>query len=287
MKKTKNYIDPDLAKRKIARYRYWSIKDDNGITIVTAEDEGENISSNPIPAQYPPRDPRTYQMKPLLLFFSLFILHSFSYSQSTSSGSPSNGTLVNGAKVPFKGDNYKYFDKMSYSMNRCYLNDKILLIVQESYEKLKEYYPDRMFYIMECSNKHGGPMKPHSTHQNGTSIDFMSPLIQNGSIYSKLDDKGAGHYLMEFNNDGQYIKDTSISIDFDLIAHHILILQEVGKKHGVNVKKVILKTDLKDEFYRTPHGKKVKSKGIYLVKALPKRVNDVHDDHFHIDFGIQ
>lgn len=41
MKRIKNYIEAELAKKKIARYKYWSIKDENGITIVSSEDEVE------------------------------------------------------------------------------------------------------------------------------------------------------------------------------------------------------------------------------------------------------
>lgn len=42
MKKVKNYIDSDLAKKKIARYKYWNIKDENGITIVSSDDNPNN-----------------------------------------------------------------------------------------------------------------------------------------------------------------------------------------------------------------------------------------------------
>ena len=38
MKKVKNYIAPDLAKKKLARYKYWSVKDENGITICSSEE---------------------------------------------------------------------------------------------------------------------------------------------------------------------------------------------------------------------------------------------------------
>lgn len=44
MKKVKNYIDADLAKKKIARYRYWTIKDENGITIISSDDNPNNQS---------------------------------------------------------------------------------------------------------------------------------------------------------------------------------------------------------------------------------------------------
>lgn len=45
MKRVKNYIEPELAKKKIARYKYWSIKDENSITIVSSDDnpEGKNF----------------------------------------------------------------------------------------------------------------------------------------------------------------------------------------------------------------------------------------------------
>lgn len=38
MKKVKNYIEPELAKKKIARYKFWSIKDEAGITICSSDD---------------------------------------------------------------------------------------------------------------------------------------------------------------------------------------------------------------------------------------------------------
>lgn len=44
MKKTKSYIQPDLAKKKIARYKYWLIKDESGITITSSNDENETRS---------------------------------------------------------------------------------------------------------------------------------------------------------------------------------------------------------------------------------------------------
>jgi S-DNA-T family DNA segregation ATPase FtsK/SpoIIIE len=44
MKKTKNYIEAELAKKKTARYKYWSIKDENGITILSSDDENDNRS---------------------------------------------------------------------------------------------------------------------------------------------------------------------------------------------------------------------------------------------------
>ena len=52
----------------------------------------------------------------------------------------------------------------------------------------------------------------------------------------------------------------------------------------MKIKKVIIKIELKDELFSTPNGKKLKAKGIYVVKALTPLINGLHDDHFHIDF---
>ncbi len=44
MKKTKNYLLPELAKTKISRYRYWNIKDEHGITITSSDDVDEDTT---------------------------------------------------------------------------------------------------------------------------------------------------------------------------------------------------------------------------------------------------
>jgi len=58
-----------------------------------------------------------------------------------------------------------------------------------------------------------------------------------------------------------------VKIDFDLKAKRILILEEQSRKNGLKIKKVIIKTELKDELFATPSGKKLKANGIYVVKA--------------------
>ncbi len=44
MKKVKNYVDQELAKKKVARYKYWSIKDETGVTITSSEDAQDGRS---------------------------------------------------------------------------------------------------------------------------------------------------------------------------------------------------------------------------------------------------
>jgi penicillin-insensitive murein endopeptidase len=206
---------------------------------------------------------------------------------SNSIGTYSKGSLENGKLIPFKGKNFTYFDTQSYLNGRAFLNDKVLNTLLKSYKQFETLLPERMFHVMECSNQHGGKLFPHRTHQNGLSIDFMMPLIKDGKPFYGLDTLGADHYFLEFDNNGVYKEDPTISIDFNLVAHHILILNKVAKVLGVKLTKIIINTDLKDELFTTKFGKILKTSGIYVVQKLSPLINSLHDDHYHIDFEIK
>lgn len=205
---------------------------------------------------------------------------------SISTGTTAKGTLVNGKLVPFDGSNFEYFDTSSYLGGRAFLNDRVLKTYVEVYDTLAARHPGRRFRLMECSLRNGGPIPGHRTHQNGLSTDVMVPVTKNGEPYYALDSIGGWHYGLEFNNKGQLIADTTVAIDFDLLAEHVYLLNKIGKKHKVKVAKTILKLELKDELYATVYGKKIKNAGIYFAMNLPGFINQNHDDHYHIDFEV-
>lgn len=122
----------------------------------------------------------------------------------------------------------------------------------------------------------------HRTHQTGLSVDLMTPLVKNGQQYRRTDGLGIWHYLLSYDSKGYWNK--KVKIDFETLAKLILAIDDSAKKNGLKLSKVILKIDLKDDFYATPSGKQVKARGIYLAMALPKSVDNLHDDHIHLDF---
>ncbi|TKG91508.1 hypothetical protein EYV94_21005 [Puteibacter caeruleilacunae] len=213
-----------------------------------------------------------------------FIQYSTKTNQrSQSIGSVSNGSLTNGIRLPYRGRNYKYFSKLSYYiLNRAYANAKVYNTVIGAYKECEATCPHIFFRLMECSNKNGGRLFPHRTHQNGLSVDFMTPLIKNKKQYNTLDIIGIWRYLVNTNEHGQVTH--HIKIDFDSVAKHILALDNAARQNGLRIKKVILKTNLKDELFKTQSGQALKQRGIYFVKHLSKTINDLHDDHYHIDF---
>lgn len=199
-------------------------------------------------------------------------------------GTVSSGSLVNGCLMPFSGKNFTYFDTTSYLSGRAFSSDVVVQAVVDGYRALETKAPLRHFYVMECSNKNGGKLFPHRTHQNGLSVDFMMPKLKNCAPYTALDKIGAEHYWLIFDDNGLYDKDPSISIDFNLVAQHILLLQKAAQNNKLRIKKVIIKVEFKDELFATHYGKQLKQSGIYIVKALSPMINALHDEHFHIDF---
>lgn len=204
---------------------------------------------------------------------------------SESIGTVGNGKLINGYKIPFHGTNFKYFSALDYFIfGRCYLHSDIYKAVLDSYKELEQSYPGYTFKIMECSSKKGGKAFPHRTHQNGTSIDFMTPLKKGSKTITRFDKIGIWRYVMKFDADGKKRFNKNIEIDFDKMAKHILVLDKISRQNGYRIKKVILETNLKDEIFASKYGNELKASEIYFVKSLPKRINELHDDHYHIDF---
>lgn len=209
-----------------------------------------------------------------------------SEAPSRSVGSPGKGKLENGKLLPFIGPNYFYFDVQSYISGRAFLNGKLRKVVLDTYAELYNQYPDRHWGMMETGYETGGPITFHNTHQNGLSMDFMTPLLKNGEPYAGLDNLGALHYLLEFDEKGRLLEDPTITIDFEGMAHHIEELEKQARQQGMKIEKVILKLNLKQAFFATEKGKQLKAKGVYFAQNLPKAVDDMHDDHYHIDFAV-
>lgn len=198
-------------------------------------------------------------------------------------GTVSNGHLENGTLIPFEGSNFFYFDTTSYLSARAFTHQDVLKTLLDTYMELEKLTKHR-FGVMELSNKEGGEIFPHHTHQNGMSVDLMTPLLKNGLPFDSLDHLGANHYMLDFDNQGRYVKDPDVTIDFDLIALHLINLDKMARKNGLKIDKVIWKMELCDELYNTPNGQGLKSSGIYITRKLTPLINSLHDDHYHVDF---
>lgn len=224
-----------------------------------------------------------------LLTFSISLPQIFHKNSGTSQskGQVHKGSLINAYKIPYKGENYKYFSSFSYFiLGRGYLHSKAFNTVIDTYKEFENLAPGQKFKIMECSKQKGGKLFPHRTHQNGLSVDFMTPLVKGKNQKRLYDNIGIFRYGINFNNSGVLKINKKVEIDFDTMARHILILDDMARRNGLSIKKVIFKIELKQELFNTVYGHKLKNRGIYFAQHLPEKINNLHDDHYHIDFEI-
>jgi penicillin-insensitive murein endopeptidase len=112
----------------------------------------------------------------VLLFALTAMWAGSSFAESVCFGTTSNGRLENGVRLPDSGSNFKSYGLFPELARRTYVHSVVREIVIESYQLLERELPTRVFKYAETGYKNGGQFKPHKTHQNGLSIDFMVPV---------------------------------------------------------------------------------------------------------------
>ncbi|MEL6697321.1 MAG: penicillin-insensitive murein endopeptidase [Bacteroidota bacterium] len=224
-----------------------------------------------------------------ILFLIFWMIPMLSIAQpSRSFGSVSNGSLQNGQRLAYKGSNYTYFSRLSYHLlRRAHVHHKVKAIVEEAYAVCEKHSPEYKYRVMECSRKHGGKMWPHRTHQNGLSVDFMTPLRKKQKQYRWLDRLGIWHYLLTFRKDGSWRMNRKVRIDYEAMAAHLLALDDAARTRGMYLRKVIFKVELQGPIFKTTAGKKLKRRGVYFVRKLSRTIDNLHDDHYHVDFAFR
>ena len=234
---------------------------------------------------------RFYIIYALILFILISSVSKIFYKNhgtSISEGGTGKVSLKNAYLLPYRTRDFRYFSYISYFiLGRAYVHSALYASIKDCYSEMHKLYPNRNFYVMECSRRQGGKMFPHRTHQNGLSIDFMTPYIKkSGKAKKIMDHTGIWHYLYNADSEGYVGNGRKIQTDFNLIAHHLLILNKSAKRNGLKIRKVILKINLTDDLFKTAYGKQLKQSGIEFAKYLPEIIDKQHDDHYHVDFVL-
>jgi penicillin-insensitive murein DD-endopeptidase len=213
---------------------------------------------------------------------------------SKSLGTPGNGTLSNGKRLPFSGENFQYFNFLSYLEGNCFVHAKVKQTLIDTYKICEQTCPGIEFSVGEGSKKSGGPyVFNHRTHQNGTSMDLQLVFKKDGKPFDPLSIFNGYGYGLDTDNKGNINKSMPVNIfpkntmvDFETNAKFLLALDDACKRNGIAIRIVILKIELKPLLFAAPSGQKLLARNIRFATALPKLLNDAHDDHFHVDFTI-
>ena len=197
-------------------------------------------------------------------------------------GTASNGRLEGGVSLPSSGKNFQSYSSLGNMLGRTYVHSRVQKVVTEAFKSLEVSHPDKVFMYGETGWTEGGRCRPHKTHQNGLSVDFMVPVIdrQGRSVYLPTGLTNKLGYAIEFDSRGRFEEYT---IDFEAMAAHLVALHKAALAEGIDIWRVIFAPELQPYLLRTSQGEYLKTH-LQLSKK-PAWVR--HDEHYHVDFKIE
>ncbi|MEZ0231494.1 MAG: hypothetical protein ACAH12_01535 [Methylophilaceae bacterium] len=212
---------------------------------------------------------------------SFFLASPVIAADSQCYGTVSNGRLENGFQLPSSGKNFTSYNSLGEILGRNYVHSSVSKIVVEAYQGVDRSMPNKVFVYGETGLKNGGRIRPHKTHRNGTSVDFMVPVLDETGksvpLLTGLLEKFG--YNIEFDSNGKY---KNYTIDFDAIGEHLYQLDLAAKHHGSGLKLVIFDQPYLPKLFAT-------QRGSYLKENIPFMKGKSwirHDEHYHVDFNI-
>ncbi len=197
-------------------------------------------------------------------------------------GTPANGRIQRSAQLPASGMNFRAYSRTGVSLGRTYTHARVADAITGAYTTLAQRMPAKTFVYGETGFAKGGPFKPHKTHQNGLSVDFMVPVIDANGRSVPL--PGNAHnrygYDIEFDANARY---RDLRIDFEALAEHLYALDQAGRRSGAPIRRVIFEAAFLPKLFAT-------KRGAYLRKHIAFTRGKVwwrHDEHYHVDFVAQ
>ena len=212
----------------------------------------------------------------------LLFLPVYTYAElSVCYGTTSNGRLEAGVPLPVDGANYKSYSTLAKFLGRTYVHSAVMDIILGAYKNLEIEQPNKQFKYAETGFRQGGEFRPHKTHRNGLSVDFMVPVLNadGESVHLPTHPFNKFGYNIEFDEKGNY---SGLKIDFDALAAHIVQLHKEAKKRGYDLWRVIFDPELQPQLFKTKYVVYLKENITFSSKRSWVR----HDEHYHVDFLI-
>ncbi|MFZ2752858.1 MAG: penicillin-insensitive murein endopeptidase [Lysobacteraceae bacterium] len=194
-------------------------------------------------------------------------------------GTPAKGDIERAVQLPARGKNFRAYSAEGVNLGRTYAHSRVADAVTDAYAALVRQAPAKTFVYGETGFAKGGPFKPHKTHQNGLSVDFMVPVVDEKGRSVPLPGNAGNRYGydIEFDADARY---RDLRIDFEALGEHLYALDQAGRRSGARIGRVIFEPAFLPELFAT-------TRGAYLRQHVEFTRGTVwwrHDEHYHVDF---
>jgi penicillin-insensitive murein endopeptidase len=220
---------------------------------------------------------------PIIIFLlSVTSVMAAEQPESICFGSTEKGRIENAWQLPSTGANFSVYSSLGAMTGRNYVHSKVYTIVLDAYKDLLLKKPSNAFVYGETGWKTGGRFRPHKTHQNGLSVDFFVPVIDDSkgtSVPLPTSPLNKFGYNIEFTAKGTY---KEYSIDFESMAAHLFALKAAADINGVTISRIIFDNDLQKLLFNTSKGKELQA----LLPFSTKKPWVRHDEHYHVDFSV-
>jgi penicillin-insensitive murein endopeptidase len=200
---------------------------------------------------------------------------------STCYGAVGNGRLADGVQLLPQGDNFVAYSSVGVELGRTYVHGLVRQVLLNAYANVWKTMPDKTYVYGETGLAHGGPVRPHRTHQAGLSVDLMVPVLNDANrsvpLPSTVSNKFG--YGLEFNDQGRI---PGFRIDFDAMAEHLYQISMTAHQNGIAIERVIFDPRLTGRLLSSRHGAELR----HSIPFMKERPWIRHDEHYHIDFRI-
>ena len=204
-----------------------------------------------------------------------------SKAPSRSIGTPARGRLVHGRRLPGSGPNYAAYSRLGTLLGRNTVHERVRDAVVEAYRELERTQPGVRFTYGETGWPNGGRLRPHRTHQNGLSVDFMVPVRTADGRPARMS-TAPWHrfgYDVEFDSLG---RSGDLRIDFAAVAAHLSALARAASRYGLAIERVIFAPELERAMRRDATNRAALGK-LHFMRERPWVR---HDEHYHVDFRV-
>lgn len=216
------------------------------------------------------------------VMLALLAASSANATESRCFGTPANGRLESGVALDYEGVNFSPYSAIGVGLGRTYVHSRVARTVAAAYAALAVELPRAVFVYGESGWEDGGRIKPHRTHQNGLSVDFMVPVrnADGASVPLPTGVTNKFGYAIEFDAQAS---DGRLSIDFEAMAAHLHALHVAARAEGIDIGRVIFERQWLPRLHATRYG-------AYLRKHVEFMRTDAwvrHDEHYHVDFRVR
>ena len=221
-------------------------------------------------------------MRVALMLPWLAIAVSAQAKESRCFGTPADGRLEGGVPLAYEGANFSPYSALGVGLGRSYVHSRVASTVAAAYAALAVALPRTVFVYGESGWEDGGRIRPHRTHQNGLSVDFMVPVrdADGASVPLPTGVTNKFGYAIEFDAQARH---GTLTVDFDALAAHLHALHVAARAQGIDIRRVIFERAWLPKLYATRHGP-------YLREHVEFMRTDAwvrHDEHYHVDFRVR